>query len=105
MKTFKLTIMIAAVLALSACETLQNRGNKELIGGGAGAVLGGLAGSQIGGGSGQRWATGVGVLLGALFLGERPGWNALLALFIIVSGVVVARLRFPGLKPLKRKES
>ncbi|MEO1747421.1 MAG: DMT family transporter [Pseudomonadota bacterium] len=46
-----------------------------------------------------------GVLLGALFLGERPGWNALAALLIIVSGVVVARLKFPGLAPLKRKES
>ena len=46
-----------------------------------------------------------GVLLGALFLGERPGWNALAALFIIVAGVVVARLKFPALRPLKRKES
>lgn len=41
-------------------------GNKQLIGGGTGAVLGGLAGSQIGGGSGRLWATGAGVLLGAL---------------------------------------
>ncbi|MEO0544088.1 MAG: DMT family transporter [Pseudomonadota bacterium] len=46
-----------------------------------------------------------GVFLGALFLGERPGWNALAALVIIVSGVVVARLKFSGLAPLKRKES
>jgi surface antigen len=41
-------------------------GNKQLIGGGSGAVLGGLLGSQIGDGSGQMWATGAGVLLGAL---------------------------------------
>lgn len=33
-----------------------------------------------------------GVLLGVLFLGERPGANALIALVIIVGGVVVARL-------------
>ncbi|MEO1703249.1 MAG: DMT family transporter [Pseudomonadota bacterium] len=46
-----------------------------------------------------------GVLLGTLFLGERPGWNALTALVIIVSGVVVARLNLSGLAPFKRKES
>ena len=33
-----------------------------------------------------------GVLVGFLFAGERPGWNALAALVIIVSGVIVARL-------------
>ena len=33
-----------------------------------------------------------GVVLGIVFLGERPGLNALAALVIIVSGVVVARL-------------
>ncbi len=33
-----------------------------------------------------------GVVLGVIFLGERPGLNALVALVIIVSGVVVARL-------------
>ncbi|MEQ8399475.1 MAG: DMT family transporter [Roseitalea porphyridii] len=33
-----------------------------------------------------------GVFVGVLFAGERPGWNALAALVIIVSGVVVARL-------------
>jgi surface antigen len=33
-------------------------------------VLGGLAGSQVGGGSGRLWATGAGVLLGAIVGGE-----------------------------------
>lgn len=64
----KFTVMIAlfAVVALGACQSLEGRGNKELIGGGTGAVIGGVLGSQVGGGSGQRWATGAGVLLGAL---------------------------------------
>ncbi|MBI1301876.1 MAG: glycine zipper 2TM domain-containing protein [Alphaproteobacteria bacterium] len=66
MKNFSLLMMVFATLALSACQTLQNSGNKELIGGGSGAVLGGLLGSQIGSGSGRLWATGAGVLVGAL---------------------------------------
>ncbi|MEM1376557.1 MAG: DMT family transporter [Pseudomonadota bacterium] len=45
-----------------------------------------------------------GVLLGAVFLGERPGWNALAALVIIVAGVVVARLQFGTSNPLKTEE-
>lgn len=55
-----------AMIFLSACNTTQGRGNKEIFGGVGGAVLGGLAGSQIGGGSGRLVATGAGVLLGAL---------------------------------------
>ncbi len=66
MNKFTLIIAMVAVVGLSACESLQGRGNKELIGGGAGAVIGGVLGSQVGGGSGQKWATGAGVLLGAL---------------------------------------
>lgn len=66
MKVFKFTILTAAVLSLGACQTLQNSGTKQTVGGVGGAVLGGLAGSQIGGGSGQLWATGAGALLGAL---------------------------------------
>lgn len=66
MKNFSLLIMVFATLSLSACQTFQNSGNKELIGGGSGAVLGGLLGSQIGSGSGRLWATGAGVLVGAL---------------------------------------
>ncbi|MCK5283951.1 MAG: glycine zipper 2TM domain-containing protein [Alphaproteobacteria bacterium] len=72
MKQFSLMVMILAVFSLSACETLQGRGNKELVGGGTGALLGGLLGSQVGGGSGSKWATGVGVLLGAL-VGSEVG--------------------------------
>lgn len=66
MRNFALMTMVVAAFALSACQTLDGRGNKELIGGGSGAILGGLAGSQVGGGSGRLWATGAGVLLGAL---------------------------------------
>lgn len=66
MRNFGLVAMCVAVFALSACETLQGRGNKELIGTATGAVAGGLLGSQVGGGSGQVWAAGAGVLLGSL---------------------------------------
>jgi len=66
MKKFGLVLMCTAALYLGACESLQNRGNKELVGGASGAVIGGVLGSKVGGGSGQKWATGVGVLLGAL---------------------------------------
>lgn len=66
MNKFGLVVMSVAALSLGACETLDNRGNKELVGGASGAVIGGILGSKVGGGSGQRWATGVGVLLGAL---------------------------------------
>jgi len=44
--------------------------NKQNMGGLAGAVLGGVAGSQVGGGKGQLWATGAGVLVGALIGSE-----------------------------------
>lgn len=72
MKHFALVAMVLAMFSMTACENLQNAGNKELIGGASGAVLGGIAGAQVGGGSGQRWATGAGVLLGAL-LGSEVG--------------------------------
>lgn len=66
MKRFGLVAMSLAALSLGACETLQGRGNKEILGGAGGAVIGGVLGSQVGGGSGRLWATGAGVLLGAL---------------------------------------
>lgn len=66
LKTLTVLCMLGAALSVTACETLQNSGNKQLIGGGTGAVLGGLLGSQVGGGSGRLWATGAGVLMGAL---------------------------------------
>lgn len=71
MKKFALSLMIAATLGLTACQTSQ-WGTKQTVGTGVGAVAGGLAGSQIGSGSGRLWATGAGVLLGAL-LGSEVG--------------------------------
>lgn len=72
MKNFALVAMVVAAFSMAACENIQNAGNKELIGGATGAVVGGVLGSKVGGGSGQRWATGAGVLLGAL-LGSEVG--------------------------------
>ncbi|MGH1403093.1 MAG: RT0821/Lpp0805 family surface protein [Alphaproteobacteria bacterium] len=66
MKKIALMMMVASTFALSACQTLQNSGNKQIIGAGTGAVLGGVLGSNIGDGSGQLWATGAGALIGAL---------------------------------------
>lgn len=66
MKKLLLVPMMIAALSLGACTSFDGAGNKQLIGGGSGALLGGLAGSQVGSGSGQLWATGAGVLLGAL---------------------------------------
>ena len=66
MKKTVLTILLMSTVALAGCESMNGAGNKQLLGGGTGAVLGGLAGSQIGSGSGRLWATGAGVLLGAL---------------------------------------
>lgn len=70
MKNLALMMMAFSVLALSACESIQNAGNKELIGTGSGAVVGGILGSQIGDGSGQLWATGAGAIIGAFLGGE-----------------------------------
>ena len=67
MKKTILTLAIISTAAMAGCtNTFDGAGNKQLLGGGTGAVLGGLAGSQIGSGSGRLWATGAGVLLGAL---------------------------------------
>jgi len=72
MKKFALMMMAVALFGMTACETLEGRGDKELVGGASGAVIGGILGSHVGDGSGQRWATGAGVLLGAL-LGSEVG--------------------------------
>lgn len=72
MKNFSLMAMFVAVFALTACQSMEGRGNKELIGGGSGAVIGGILGSQVGDGSGRLIATGVGVLVGGL-LGSEIG--------------------------------
>lgn len=70
----KKLVLIAAIatLGLSACNTFQNAGTKQTIGGLGGAVAGGVLGSQVGGGSGRLIATGAGVLLGGL-LGSEIG--------------------------------
>ncbi|PKQ04700.1 MAG: hypothetical protein CVT73_12980 [Alphaproteobacteria bacterium HGW-Alphaproteobacteria-12] len=70
MKIKSIAVAGALALALAGCQTGNpygySGGQKQGIGTLAGAVAGGLAGSQIGGGSGRLWATGAGVLLGAL---------------------------------------
>ena len=66
MKKIALVGMVLASLSLSACETIDATGNKQLIGTGGGAIVGGILGSKVGKGSGQLWATGAGALLGAL---------------------------------------
>lgn len=72
MKHFALVAMVLAAFSMTACQTLEGRGNKELIGGASGAVVGGILGSKVGGGSGQLWATGAGALLGT-FVGSEIG--------------------------------
>lgn len=64
-KLFLIPVVMLA-FALNGCETIQNSGTKQTVGGVTGAVAGGLLGSQVGSGSGRLWATGAGVLLGAL---------------------------------------
>ncbi len=70
----KIVLMVSAVslLSLTACESLQQGGNKQKIGAVGGAVVGGLLGSKVGGGSGQLWATGAGAIIGGL-LGNEIG--------------------------------
>jgi surface antigen len=72
MKFLKGVLVVAAVVSLAACSSLEGRGNKELGGAVIGAAAGGLVGSQIGGGTGKLVAVGAGVLLGAL-LGSEVG--------------------------------
>ena len=70
MKKTTMALMMVAALGMAGCESMNNVGTKQAIGGVSGAALGGLAGSQIGGGSGRLWATGAGVLIGALIGSE-----------------------------------
>lgn len=70
MRKIYLIPAVLAAFSLSACESIQNSGTKQSVGGVSGAVVGGLLGSKVGGGSGQLWATGAGVLLGALIGSE-----------------------------------
>lgn len=68
MKVSRIAIATALVASLAGCA--QNGyggyGPKQTMGTVGGAVIGGLAGQAIGGGTGRLWATGAGVLLGAL---------------------------------------
>lgn len=70
MKSWKITVIAGAALALAGCQTAG--GNKEAGGTLVGAGLGALAGSQIGSGRGQLVAVAVGALGGAL-LGNSVG--------------------------------
>ena len=58
------------VFALGACQDMNNKGGKELLGTLGGAALGGYLGSKVGGGTGQMAATAGGALLGALLGGN-----------------------------------
>jgi surface antigen len=68
MKIFKGLAVGVMALALAGCQQggYSDMGPKQGVGTLGGAVIGGLAASQIGGGTGRLWATGAGVLLGAL---------------------------------------
>ena len=78
MKNTLAILVLASSLTLGACANIQNPwanqgvGNKQAIGGLAGAIAGGIAGSNIGDGRGQLIATGAGALLGA-FVGSEIG--------------------------------
>ena len=76
MKLVKAIAIGAVALGLAACDQSAYGGggasNKQTVGTVGGAVAGGLAGQAIGGGTGRLWATGAGVLLGAL-LGSEIG--------------------------------
>jgi surface antigen len=65
-----LGMALVGMVGLGACN--QNAGDKETVGGLAGAAAGGLAGAQVGSGSGQLAATAVGALLGFL-IGSEVG--------------------------------
>jgi len=72
MRNMFLIPLVMLAFVVGGCETIENSGTKQTIGGVSGAVIGGLLGSKVGGGSGQLWATGAGVLLGT-FLGSEIG--------------------------------
>ncbi len=72
MKKIYLIPLVIATFGMTACDTMQQSGTKQKVGGVSGAVIGGILGSKVGGGSGQLWATGAGALLGA-FLGSEIG--------------------------------
>lgn len=67
MKTKLLALLAVVAVSVSACANMEMPTiNKEMIGGGTGAILGGYAGSKVGKGSGQLIGVGVGALLGTM---------------------------------------
>lgn len=63
----KIIISSIALMSLGLAGCQQTTGvNKQQAGTLGGAVVGGVLASEVGGGSGRLWATGAGVLLGAL---------------------------------------
>lgn len=69
MNKFKTFCLVTIIVILSACAS-SPYGQKQTVGGLAGAALGGLLGAQFGGGKGQLASTAVGVLLGGLMGSE-----------------------------------
>ncbi|HVY12174.1 MAG TPA: RT0821/Lpp0805 family surface protein [Alphaproteobacteria bacterium] len=65
------TLLLAAALALTACQS-DNWGQKQTLGTMGGAAAGGLIGSQFGKGTGNVMATVAGVALGG-WLGNEIG--------------------------------
>lgn len=61
---------VILVFTLGACQGLNDKGGKELLGALGGAALGGYLGSKVGSGTGQLAATAGGALLGALVGGN-----------------------------------
>jgi len=60
-------LLLAAALALTACETPPNKQQKGAV---AGAVVGGVVGSTIGGGAGRTVAIVAGTIAGAMIGGH-----------------------------------
>lgn len=66
MRKVVIGVMAAMSLGLAACQQTTGSVNKQDVGTIGGAVVGGYLGSEVGSGTGRLWATGAGVLLGAL---------------------------------------
>jgi len=71
MKLLKSLMLVTTIVVMTACAG-SPYGQKQTVGGLAGAALGGLLGAQFGGGKGQLASTAVGVLLGGL-MGSEVG--------------------------------
>ncbi len=68
MKALKITIstvLIAAVLLMTGCSSMNKTGKGALIGGGSGAALGAGIGAVFGGGKGAAWGSAIGAAVGS----------------------------------------